>query len=972
MRLAGLVAGVAASVTLLAVATPAAFATTLPSPTATPAGTPTATDASDTVVLVARADPGTSTATLSGKAEDQGGDIRASIPALGAVSFTVPKDQAATVRQQLDAQPGVKSVSAAVQYTLFGNPNDTYFASKQASYLNAITAPQAWAVQPGSSAVKIAVIDTGFDTTHPDLAAKIVARYNATDGTTDVTDKIGHGTFVAGVAAAATNNGQGIAGAGDASSIMAVKVADQYGNITSDAIANGLIWAADHGAKVINLSLGSNTSDSTTQDAVTYAQSHGAVVVAAAGNDGQGANAVNYPAGYPNVIAVGATDGAGTRPLFSEYGPWITVAAPGVNIYGTTPLNAQLFPQGTRYSYGDGTSFAAPLVAGEVALLAAQSPGATPTELRDTVVNTAHGYAELGLGTGQVDFRAALESMHPATAPTVTGPPDGSTVSGVVTLAATTSAPAVRFRMDGSNWLSNPVAVKSGSAQLAWNTWGWTNATHTIDAFDCTTNALCAAAPSSATVTVANATPALKTPASNAAVSGGFTMSATATGGAIAFLIDGVKVGFDATAPYSVGLTASALTDGAHTASVVQCSLGGTACNGPSSAPITFNAHSVRPTFTSATSAAFSPNGDKKFDTARITFQLPGKESALLSFRSPSGASIRTVNLGSQPAGVHTWTWDGRSGGGARLPDGRYSLTLMTTQLGVAKPLRGQVTRAIVIDTSAPTITAPTGVNSTFYPIKDGYGDTIALGGTTNEASLLQLTVRNDLNALAKTVSLNKPAGANSLVWNGTTSGNRIVGDGKYKWMLTATDGVGNVRSSPYYWTNVSPKKLDNWYADVNVNGESRFGAQASPSSCGGTGPSSYPHGVLITNHCLPQSVASYTVAYYRITLPAAVHYTSFSVFTAGHTVNAYPFTALMAAFINPDTSAFETGVGPVAITSSTYRNQLLGTVTDVDPLVSSSHVIVVGVAVRNDYGGGHNSFDLEKIQIALNYQVLE
>ncbi len=141
-------------------------------------------------------------------------------------------------------------------------------------------------MQHGSADVKIAIVDSGVDTTHPDLAGKIAGQYNAVDGSPDVTDTMGHGTFVAGVAAAATNNGTGVSGAGFDSSVLAVKVADANGNIDDDALAAGILWAADNGANIINLSLVSPVLTDLVRDALDHAAAKGVLVVAAAGNDG--------------------------------------------------------------------------------------------------------------------------------------------------------------------------------------------------------------------------------------------------------------------------------------------------------------------------------------------------------------------------------------------------------------------------------------------------------------------------------------------------------------------------------------------------------------------------------------------------------------------------------------------------------------------------------------------------------------
>ena len=205
-------------------------------------------------------------------------------------------------------------------------PNDPYYSS-QWQYNNTgqsggtpdadIDAPEAWAVTTGSSTTKIAILDTGIDQSHPDLKAKIVGNKNfSTSKTFD--DKYGHGTHVAGSAAAITNNGIGVAGTCPDCSLLNVKVLGDNGSGNYSWIANGIIWAADNGAKVINMSLGGSVRLRTLSDAIDYAWSMGVVVVAAAGNSST--SQPFYPAAYPNVIAVAATDRNDAMASFSNYG----------------------------------------------------------------------------------------------------------------------------------------------------------------------------------------------------------------------------------------------------------------------------------------------------------------------------------------------------------------------------------------------------------------------------------------------------------------------------------------------------------------------------------------------------------------------------------------------------------------------------------------------------------------------------
>jgi len=236
-------------------------------------------------------------------------------------------------------------------------PNDPYFGSQYG--LSQIKCPSSWDLTLGSSSVVIAILDTGVDLNHPDLVGKLVSGTDLvnSDGTPE--DDNGHGTHCAGIAAAATNNGIGVAGAAPNCKIMPVKVLDAGGSGYLSTVAQGIRYAADGGAKVISLSLGSSSASLTLQEAVNFAISKGAVVVAAAGNEG--VSSKFYPAACSGVISVGAVDSNNNKATFSNYGSWVSVAAPGVRIYSTWA--------GDTYAYASGTSMATPFVAGEAAIL---------------------------------------------------------------------------------------------------------------------------------------------------------------------------------------------------------------------------------------------------------------------------------------------------------------------------------------------------------------------------------------------------------------------------------------------------------------------------------------------------------------------------------------------------------------------------------------------------------------------------
>ncbi len=255
-----------------------------------------------------------------------------------------------------------------------------------------IDASEAWGITTGSAQVWIAILDSGIDQDHEDLD-KVVANKNFTTSRT-VDDRYGHGTHVAGIAAAKTNNGIGVAGVGYDSGLMNGKVLNDRGSGWYSWIANGIVWAADNGAKVINMSLGGGSPSSTLEDAVNYAWSKGVVMLAAAGNGGN--TTPEYPARYENCIAVAATDDDDAKASFSTYGSWVDVAAPGVDIYSTFPNHPYNIKKSLNYDYGSGTSMATPHVAGLAALLFGQDPNRSNLTVRALIESTADPIPSVG------------------------------------------------------------------------------------------------------------------------------------------------------------------------------------------------------------------------------------------------------------------------------------------------------------------------------------------------------------------------------------------------------------------------------------------------------------------------------------------------------------------------------------------------------------------------------------------------
>ncbi|MSP12121.1 MAG: hypothetical protein EXR62_04085 [Chloroflexi bacterium] len=302
-------------------------------------------------------------------------------------------------------------------------PNDPFFASYQWN-LRAINAPSAWAISTGSSANVVAILDTGMDMTHPDLAGRTVDSYDFVNNDENPADDNGHGTHIAGVVGAITNNGTGVAGLDWATRLMPVKVLDDKNSGSVSKVAAAITWAVDHGARVINLSLGTLASSQTLEQAVEYAWNHGAIVVAAAGNSYQNGNPIIYPAAYQHVVAVGATGVNDEITPYSEQRDYLDVVAPGGVALSSTDADdshwitstyfrlADVFFPTLGYNRLSGTSQATPHVAALASLIWAVNPDLTNAQVVRVIQVAAHDLGATGwdttFGYGRIDVEAAL------------------------------------------------------------------------------------------------------------------------------------------------------------------------------------------------------------------------------------------------------------------------------------------------------------------------------------------------------------------------------------------------------------------------------------------------------------------------------------------------------------------------------------------------------------------------------------
>jgi thermitase len=337
----------------------------------------------------------------------QGATVVAEIPQIGVQVLSVPEEKLGALIAAYQADPRVEYAEPDYIAQPAYEPNDPYYGDGTQWGPQKIQAPLAWNLSTGDPNVVIAIIDSGVDPDHPDLTGKLVTGHNFLDGSSDTTDDYGHGTHVAGIAAAATDNGAGIAGVAFDSKIMPLKVYNKYTSPLYSRIANAMIYAADNGAKVISVSLGNYSFSSNLQSAVNYAWSAGCVLVGSAGNNNS--SDPFYPAAFENVIGVSATDQSDTKASFSNYGSYISVAAPGVSIYST------YWNGSSTYVNMSGTSMAAPHVAGLVALLFAQDGSRSNATVRSLIESSADDLGDAGwdpyYGYGRINAYRALGTV---------------------------------------------------------------------------------------------------------------------------------------------------------------------------------------------------------------------------------------------------------------------------------------------------------------------------------------------------------------------------------------------------------------------------------------------------------------------------------------------------------------------------------------------------------------------------------
>ena len=452
-------------------------------------------------------------------------------------------------------------------------PNDPWYANWQ-WHLRKIQAPTAWETTTGASEIVIAILDTGVDGTHEDLASQMVPGWNVFNNNNDTRDIAGHGTHVAGTAAARSNNGIGVASVAWNCRIMPVRVSDLSGYATYSSIANGLNWSREHGARVANVSYAVSSS-STVRSAAQSFYGNGGVVTVSSGNGGT----FDSSADNPYVITVGATDQWDALYHYSNRGNNLDLTAPGDSF--TTS-------KGNGYASTGGTSYSSPIIAGVAALMFSVNPNLTPAEVQNFLKQSADDLGAVGwdsnYGYGRVNAARAVAlaagvAAADTTPPVVSfsAPTAEATTSGTVNIEAmagdNVGITSVNFEVDGTSMGTDTSAPYS----YQWNTTLMSNGAHSLTAIarDAAGNSSSA----SITVNVSNnpfdsspPTVVITSPSSGSRISVSVAVNVMASDNVavskVQLYVDGALISTSTSAPFSTKWNSKKFAVGAHT---LQC-----------------------------------------------------------------------------------------------------------------------------------------------------------------------------------------------------------------------------------------------------------------------------------------------------------------------------------------------------------------------------------------------------------------
>ncbi|MFZ2016357.1 MAG: FlgD immunoglobulin-like domain containing protein [Nocardioides sp.] len=488
----------------------------------------------------------------------------------------------------------------------------------------------------------------------------------------------------------------------------------------------------------------------------------------------------------------------------------------------------------------------------------------------------------------QAQPEAVAAAAAPSTVPVVTSPLDGTTVAGVTSLTASTTAAAVQFTtLDLGSFF---VPASAGVASTPLDTFGEVNGSHTVTAADCDALDSCNATTDGSTYTVDNGPVTLTQPADGATVGGSFVAGATSSGGRISFRVDGTEVAAVAASPYLATIDTSGLTVGSHTLTAVRCSNDGSVC-GDSSATITFTVARVSPVVTSAKPSPFSPNGDGHVDTTTIGYTLDSSQQVTWRVTTRSGQTLRgPVHLGTVSGGQHSFVFNGKKNGGSHLTDGGYVVRIDTSKSVGGVTVTGSAEHAVVVDLRKPSTSGVHASPQQFYPVHDGYKDTTTVTVHTTESTRgAQLLI---FNAKGHRVARVSSGGSTSLTrhltWNGRNGG-KLLKAGRYSYRVALTDRVWNTGVSQKYPLVISAKKLVRKSGTATVANPYKNHLTALIGDCSVIyypAKKSWPGSLrYLSNYdacAAPTDTELLAVTRHQVTLPSAIRYGTVRLSTYG------------------------------------------------------------------------------------------
>lgn len=677
-------------------------------------------------------------------------------------------------------------------------PNDPLYSSQW--HLPKINAPNAWNSTTGATTIKIAILDTGVNGSHPDLVGKMVPGWSVYDNSSNTNDAKGHGTMVAGVAAAATNNALGVAGVAWGPKIMPVKIAGANGCTYTSTIAAGLIWAANNGARVANISFSGLANSSLVDIAAYYFQLHHGVVVGAAGLASGG-----WSSDDPYILSVNATDENDLLASFSMYGDYVDLSAPGVNILTTDWTGG--------YQTGNGMSFASPIVAGIAALVMSANPTLSPLQVRETIKQTTVDLGTPGFdpefGSGRVNAQAAVSLALSGGAPPsadvtlpniqMIAPTAGQTVTGNVSIrySATDNVglASLNLAVDGVLTMVDTTPSDGTNYSIGWDSTAASNGQHTLrlEAMDKSFNSTSA----QVTVNVNNSPPTtlfpyvyFHCPRSNAILSGTREIEARAGRSVSAFMtVDGstslALIG--STQPYRFFWDTTAFANGTHTLRVDAVDNWGNSASNQMTVTVTNSGSDVSgppwgllqgPNEITLDDSTPTFNWTDVSDPSGVTYRLLLRNDYYdFNFASP------LIDISGIPASTYTLT--------TPLPNGRYYWTVESVDgAGNIESCWGEGEFEIYVQ-STDTIAPPTPTLSS-----PGNGATI-----TNRLPLFDWSDVTDPSGVSYIIAIDDTVDLSSpLIYDTPFTSNygpAMLGggafpNGTYYWRVMARDGVYN------------------------------------------------------------------------------------------------------------------------------------------------------------------------------------